>query len=327
MLKQRINEYDIIKGFCVIVMIIHHCYDYFDPDSFVKLYFRFVTGAFVFFAGFMIKKIYFKDINYLNDYKKLSQKIFSRGIRLVSLFIILNLFIFYFIKKSIFLSLISNLSTFLNYLFTIFINGNYKIVAFEILLPIAYVFIIISLFIRIFREKNWTIIPFSIFLFIFCSLFFFFQENGYNLRFLTIGLLGYSFGFIPFEKLNSSKKYLIYLFLFYLIYFLTITYIKSNFPLYFIAVIFNILAFYYISKIIDQNNYFVKKITLLGEFSLISYIFQIFFLQIYLKIIKQNYSMALNVLITIIATVLFIQTLKYFTNRFSSIKKMYKIFF
>jgi hypothetical protein len=325
MLKQRINEYDIIKGLCVIIMIMHHCYDYFDLYSSNKIYLRFVTGAFVFFAGFMITNIYFRD-NIIN-YEKISKRLIQRSFRLILLFIMFNSLIFIFIKNGLFLLHYSNIDYLLKNIAIIFLIGKYKIVAFEILLPIAYVFLITGLIIKFNKGKYWIIIPVSIILFILCSLFYFFQTSGYNIRYLTIGLLGVSFGFISLDRFLFLKKYSIYFIVFYIFHLFAITHLKIYFPLYFLTVIINILLFYIISININTKNIFIKKIMLLGEYSLISYIFQIFFLQIYSKLFKQDFIIAFNFLITLIITFLFIQTLDFLKSKYIIFNKIYKIFF
>jgi hypothetical protein len=325
MLKQRINEYDIIKGLCVIIMIMHHCYDYFDLYSPNKIYLRFVTGAFVFFAGFMITNIYFRDS--IINFEKISKRLIQRGFRLILLFIIFNSFIFILLKNGLLSLNFSNTDYLLKNIAIIFFIGKSKIVAFEILLPIAYVFIITGIIIKFFKEKYWIIFPISIILFILCSFFYFSQASGYNIRYLTIGLLGVSIGFISLDKLLFFKKYTIYFIVFYILYLFAITYLKIYFPLYFLTVVINILLFYIISININTKNIFTKNIMLLGEYSLISYIFQIFFLQIYSKLFKQDFFIVLDFLITLIITLLFIQTLDYLKRKYIIFNKTYKIFF
>ena len=325
MLKHRISEYDIIKGLCVIIMIMHHCYDYFDLYSVNKIYLRFVTGAFIFFAGFMITNVYFRD-NIIN-YEKISKRLVQRGFRLILLFIIFNSLIFILIKNGLGSLKYANIHYLINSFTTIFLIGNYKIVAFEILLPIAYVFILSGLIIGFLKENFWIIIPLSISLFILCSFIYFSQASGYNVRYLIIGLLGVSLGFISLDKLLFLKKYTVYFFGFYVFYLFAITYLKISYPLYFLTVIVNILLFYIISINIDSKNIFVKKIMLLGEYSLISYIFQIFFLQIYSKTFNQDLYMAFNIIITLFFTLIFIQILDYLKREFIFFNKIYKIFF
>ena len=321
-MKQRIIEFDFIKGCCVIGMIMHHCFDYFDPTSSLILYLRFITGSFVFVAGFMFINIYLKN----NDnplYDKISIRMIQRGLKLLFLFILLNALIFLSFPGK--LSNL-NLNSPLENLYTIFVIGRYNLVAFEILIPIAYVMIITGILIGIFKDKIYLIVPLSILLFLYSSFKYFSQESGYNLRFLTIGLLGFSLGFITFDKFKIlADKWVIFPIL-YILYLIFITNYKLNYPVYLISVLINIIIFYIISRKINLKNFFADKIVLFGKYPLFSYVFQIAFLQVYAKLFRNN-NLLFNFLLTLLATLFSVHIVDFSTKRYSSFNRIYRIFF
>ena len=56
--RSRDSGLDFLKGFLVLVMVVHHSLEYFlGPRYPVIKYFDFVTGAFVFVAGFIVSSI------------------------------------------------------------------------------------------------------------------------------------------------------------------------------------------------------------------------------------------------------------------------------
>ena len=57
-MKQRDYILDFIKGGLIVAMLIHHSLNYFGPDyhQLIRAV-RFVTGSFVFMAGFVISNI------------------------------------------------------------------------------------------------------------------------------------------------------------------------------------------------------------------------------------------------------------------------------
>jgi len=273
---------DFIKGSGVIVMIIHHSLDYFSPGAFVHRYVRFVTGLFILVTGFLVTNIYLTKYDITRDKKKISLRLNLRGIKILTLFIVLNLGIKLFITEDLaFYS--SNL---LNSLYTVFIAGNYKIIDFSLLIPISYILITLGIMIFVCNKRIWILIPISVCLLIYCSITVLEQQTAYNLRYVVIGITGAAIGFIQKKKcrwLHDNWYYIIFI---YGLYTLTITFVRLLYPIYVASVLINFAFLYMLGTLLNTDTLFMNSIVLLGNYSLFGYLFQIAVLQILSRILQ-----------------------------------------
>lgn len=81
---KRNTALDFNRGMLLIIMILLHCIDDFAPLSYFAKSIRFVSGAFIFVAGFVITNIYLGkyEIRESGIYKRL----FYRGVKLLLVF-------------------------------------------------------------------------------------------------------------------------------------------------------------------------------------------------------------------------------------------------
>src|ERR1700735_4456034 len=81
---------DFTKGALVLVMVLYHWANYFLNLSwtFYK-YLHFLTPSFIFIAGFMISNVYLSK--YASTKSGLSKRLFTRGLKLLAIFLFLNL--------------------------------------------------------------------------------------------------------------------------------------------------------------------------------------------------------------------------------------------
>src|ERR1700722_15136433 len=87
---QRITALDFTKGVLVLVMVLYHWVNYFiGPQWEYYEYLRFLTPSFIFITGFMISNVYLSK--YAAADPRLSKRLFSRGLKLMAIFLALNL--------------------------------------------------------------------------------------------------------------------------------------------------------------------------------------------------------------------------------------------
>ena len=84
---------DFAKTACVIGMIIHHSLDYFPTDYISIRYFRFISCAFLFMAGFVSTNVYFSKYKTLRDRKRITSRLLARGMKLIAICVIANIVI------------------------------------------------------------------------------------------------------------------------------------------------------------------------------------------------------------------------------------------
>src|SRR5271168_93738 len=87
---QRISALDFTKGALVLIMVLYHWINYFiGPQWEYYQYIRFLTPSFIFITGFMISNVYLSK--YAAADPRLSKRLFTRGLKLMAIFLVLNL--------------------------------------------------------------------------------------------------------------------------------------------------------------------------------------------------------------------------------------------
>jgi peptidoglycan/LPS O-acetylase OafA/YrhL len=283
----RINVIDFTKGFLVITMVAYHTLNYFVSGNHILYgYFNYVVKAFIFYSGFVIGTIYLKKFK--ENKKYVYFRLSTRGLKLFILFVILNLIIHFLFKKG-YNEQKLGLSLFLNNFNSILLTGGDGIARFTILLPIAYVLIISTLFINLFRLKY---ILYVLLLSFFCIILLYEIKLPYNLVCILTGLGGLFTGLIYNDSesilRNKIVKYtsissLLLLFIFIIPSGIDL---RDYEILYFFYINLIIVNIYFLNSYLDPSKIVVKSINKFGQYSLLLYLAQIFFLQIFKRILN-----------------------------------------
>jgi len=95
----RVSALDFTKGALVLFMVLYHWLNYFvAAQGFFYRYLRFLTPSFIFIAGFLVSNIYFPK--YEKGDRKVPRRLLVRGVKILTLFLILNLAIEFLISIS-----------------------------------------------------------------------------------------------------------------------------------------------------------------------------------------------------------------------------------
>lgn len=278
---QRNPALDFTKGALVLFMVLYHWLNYFTsttPDSY--RYIRFVTPSFIFIAGFLISNIYLSKYE-ISD-PRLPKRLFQRGLKILGVFVALNLVITFLFSKSyagriLFTS--SNLGA-------IYVTGNTviagsgKAAAFYVLVPISYLLMLsagLLILGRFFKYIFHTV--FVLFLGGILILDLAGLESA-NLELLTIGLLGVLFGYIPIEKINRFVRYSYMIVGAYLCYLIAIKIWNVIYPLQIVGVCLSVMLIYLVGAKEGEPGRVRNHVNLLGKYSLFGYIAQIAILQV-----------------------------------------------
>lgn len=329
----RDHVIDFTKGFLVITMVAYHTLNYFLAGYHtLYAYVGYVTQAFIFYSGFMCGTIYFRK--FLDNKTAIYQRLIIRGLKLIVLFFILNVFIHAILQKN-FNDQDMGLGLLFNNLFSVFVTGSERIGRFTILLPIGYVLVISPLLINLHRFKY--LFFFSLFAGILIitlfkiSLFF-------NLVCLVTGIAGVFSGLIYNEKfiaLNTRPlRYaliaLLLLFLFVFIPFYSDP--RAYFAAYFLYIIVIIYNLHLLGGYLKPSGFMTKHILKFGQYSLYLYLAQIFILQILKKAFNfQLSTVTIDHLLIFVSVNILLVGLCYLTdylrNRISLIDKIYRFVF
>jgi hypothetical protein len=154
----RDETLDVTRGICVLAMAVHHCINYFPGYS--LFYWRFVSGAFVFLAGYLVTSILVHRATPVREGRNLGWRLVSRGLKLIALCLVLNAVLIFLLpgeskgKSSSIVELIGNVALY----------GNYKSVSFSLLVPIGYTIALggFLLLLRLMRLKVVVLLGFAL---------------------------------------------------------------------------------------------------------------------------------------------------------------------
>ena len=281
--SRRIPALDFTKGTLVLLMVLYHWVNYFVGGEWPYYkYLRFLTPSFIFITGFMISNVYLSK--YAASDPKLAKRLFTRGLKLLIVFLGLN------VGRALLIPLLgtgalaerpldpSNL-------FAVFVSGNLpvtgnKLIAFSILVPIAYLLMLSGLLMVPYRRWRY------IFHFV-CAAFLasiavlaLTGSGSYNLEFIAIGMLGVLTGFVSIDAINEFITRPVLLALAYLGYVIAITYWNVPFLLLAAGTFLSLSGIFLLGTIIGERGRTGREIVRLGQYSLFGYISQIAILQI-----------------------------------------------
>lgn len=280
---QRISALDFTKGALVLIMVLYHWINYFiGPQWPYYFYLRFLTPSFIFITGFMISHVY------LSKYKaadpRLPRRLFVRGLKLMAIFVVLNV-ARVFIVPILHTGALVNNPLDLKNIFTIFVSGNLsvvsgKLVSFSILVPISYLLMFSGALMFPYRVFKYTFHVTSALLLL-CALALGWMGAGsQNLEFVAIGMLGELTGFLPLATINNFVRRPYLLALAYFGYVAAITLWNVPFSLLIVGVYLSLMFIYLIGVSGTESDKTRSTIILLGKYSLFGYLSQIFILQI-----------------------------------------------
>jgi hypothetical protein len=281
--RVRIPALDFTKGALVLIMVFYHWLNYFVGITNVDYRFLlFLTPSFIFITGFLISNVYLSK--YRASDPGVSKRLLTRGAKLLLIFVALNIAREILISKS-FNGFVVTDQLNVNTLWAIFVVGDVpiatvKVVAFYILIPIAYVLILSAGLLSLYKHFRYTFHAF----FAACLLCILGLSlrglRSTNLELVAIGLLGVLVGFIPAHKINGLVKHPYLFILSYLAYVLAILAWNVPFVLLTVGVCLTLWGIYMVGLGNAGPGAVRRHIILLGRHSLFGYIVQIAILQI-----------------------------------------------
>ncbi len=267
---------DIVKGACVIAMVMYHTINYF-PDSDLGLkYVAFVTGAFILMAGFVSTNIYLEKYDARREWPRICRRLGVRGLKLIVMAIVLNLVIVCLLPHADGKHRADALTTVHNLL----LGTDYHSVSFDLLLLIGYSLLITTVLLAVGRGTA-LLLPFAVVGLIYATVSNYFHwPADYYVRMLAIGQLGIALGLIKRATVMSIGSRLEWVMVLYLAQLLAMALWPPVFPLYAVNVLCTVAAIYGIGSKCNPDSWIVRKLILLGKYSLVAYLFQIAFLQV-----------------------------------------------
>jgi peptidoglycan/LPS O-acetylase OafA/YrhL len=281
--SQRIPALDFTKGALVLLMVLYHWVNYFIGQEWAYYrYLRFLTPSFIFITGFMISNVYLSK--YVAADPRLSKRLFTRGLKLLAIFLVLNLARILVVPLLGTGALVQNPLDPKN-LFTVFVSGNLpvaggKLVAFSILVPISYLLMLSGALMLPYRLYRFTFHVVCVVLLSWIVILGVTGTGSYELEFVTIGMLGVLAGFVPIEAISHFVRRPYMLALAYVCYVIAITKWYVPFPLLVVGTALSLMVIYLIGASGSESGRIRGEVILLGKYSLFGYLSQIAILQI-----------------------------------------------
>jgi peptidoglycan/LPS O-acetylase OafA/YrhL len=280
---QRIPALDFTKGALVLIMVLFHWINYFvGPQWGYYRYLGFLTSSFIFITGFMISNVYLSK--YAAADPRLSKRLFTRGLKLLAIFVALNL-VRSFVGPALGTRILESNPFNLGNIFTIFVSGNLpfaggKLVAFAILVPIGYLLILAGALMLLYRMYRYTFQVACLFLLLSIAVMGWNGARSENLELITIGMLGVVVGFTPIAAIDNFIRHPYILAFAYVCYTIAITIWNIPFPLLIAGVCLSLAVIYLVGASSGEPGVVRREVILLGKYSLLGYISQIAVLQL-----------------------------------------------
>ncbi|HUI90886.1 MAG TPA: hypothetical protein VLX68_01445 [Chitinivibrionales bacterium] len=318
---------DFVKGLLVEAMIVYHSINYFyGAHHFLLSYIDFVTSGFVFLSGFIIPALYLKK--YDNNIDAIFNRLIVRGIKIAGLFLVINTAVHLLIATN-YNGVHLGLVEFYRNIWYVLVPGDRRLSAFELLLPIAYTLVFSAILLKFVDKKIIPIIVAAIF--VWCMII---NDRIFNLFYLNFGLSGFVLGLLsngfPFYKVFYRRKWLSIfpVGLYFLVIFL---FKKDAMIVYFLGTVAVLGATYLWGTVVSPYSIVRKTIIIMGEYSLLGYLMQIFFLQILFRVWGNVFNGQNGILYSILITTVIVWGLCFTVNstRRQSIlvNKIYKFVF
>lgn len=331
---QRIPALDFTKGALVLLMVLYHWANYFTqlPSKYYD-YLRFLTPSFIFISGYMISHVYLAK--YAAADPRLAKRLFTRGLKLIAVFLALNL-ARAFVVPLLGTGVAGHNWPSLSNIFAVFVSGNFpvvggKLISFSILVSISYLLMLSGALIVVYRRHrrifHFTCALFVLLILALCLL----RTRSYNLELITFGLLGILMGFMPTRAITSLARHPYSLAASYLCYTIAITIWGVPFLLLVIGVSLSVMVIYLVGAGGDYSSKIRGEILLLGKYSLFGYISQIAILQILsvgLRPLNLGLaSLTLSLFVAFILTITSVEIIDRARARFMPVDRVYKAVF
>lgn len=292
--RVRNSALDFTKGALVLFMVLYHWLNYFvSVQGFFYTYLRFVSGSFILITGFLITNTY--RTSNRGRQSSVASRLLERGMRLLALFTVLNLFAHLIIRRN-YNGSVFGLANFFSNAGAIYLNGKGESAAFDILVPIAYLLAVSGFAFLVLPRINYSIPLLCLIALV--SIFILGAQgiSSPNLNWLGVGLVGATLGMISMEKIDIVARRTFAVAGIYIGYAVLITFVGTPYAIQIVGAVLSVLTIYAVGKKIPGGSLLARHFILLGRYSLLGYIAQIAALQVLRRALAQAGSEELRLI-------------------------------
>jgi len=315
-------------------MVLYHWLNYFvaSQGGFYR-YLRFLTPSFIFITGFLISSVYFSK--YKIQGWRISWRLMTRGLKILGLFVLLNVLISLLLKNSYDGTVGSHLFSREN-LFAIFVSGNTtvaggKAAAFYVLVPISYLLLLAAGVLVVTGFYQYAFHAAAALSLCAVAALGWMGVESTNLELVAIGLLGAIAGYIPLAQISRVVKHLVWVFVAYLFYLGAITFWDVIYPLQIVGVGLTLMLLYILGSISPEPGWLQRHTILLGKYSLFGYIVQVAILQLLHRGLRplqvQREVTAVSFILAFALTMASVEAVNWVRSHSPQVNWLYKVVF
>jgi peptidoglycan/LPS O-acetylase OafA/YrhL len=273
----RVTHFDFVKGTLVLLMVLYHWLNYYIGLEWGGYrYLRFLTPAFIFITGFLVSHIYLQ--RYAPDDPRLHRRLASRGLKLLLLFIGLNLVAEFTIGGRLGLRSL-DMSTWLTAANEVFIKGS-PLAAFDVLVSIAYFLVLAPLVLLVSSRLHvhlWVLAAVAV---VAVAMLAPSGRSSAHVEMLAIASIGLAAGASRHGGRLATLRGPAFLVPAYLLYVAAITWWNTPFLIQTIGVVLNLLVIDAVAVASGDGGVVQRRLIRIGQYSLFAYIAQIAVLQL-----------------------------------------------
>lgn len=308
-------------------MIVYHTINYFRYDPNLLRHIHFLPPSFIFIAGFLITHLYLPKISAGDD--QVPKRLLSRGLKTFALFLSLNIAIQWLVGSSYNRKL--GLDSFINRIDVILLTGEGRAAVFGVLLPISYVLLVAAALLRIRSFAPHALHAAALLTCPVCIVLAHYGRLVLNLDLLSMGMLGTAAGFIPRHQLDRVARHLWLFVIAYAGYSVAVRFQYPTYLMNILGVSLSVLLLYSIGLRYTRRDVISANLTLLGNYSLFSYLVQIAVLQLLFRSAQAlgfaTTDVLLPLALTLVITTGAAHAAHFLRKRVSSADRLYRAVF
>ncbi len=263
---------DFTKGLLVVLMLVYHWMNYFvGVEGFYYRYLRFVTPSFIVMSGFMITGI--SRLKYAGRDGRQSWKLLRRGLKLLALFVVLNMG-----------AGLAGAAFAWGDLPMVLVSGRGG-ASFMVLVPIAYSLVVAAGLLALERKLGCplALAAGAVFLGLAAA-----EVLGHTtavLDLLSFGILGTLIGLVSVGRIDRLRGHILALLAAYVLYLVGITFWGVPYGMQVVGVCLNLALIYWLGLVMKPGAALNRCVLLLGRYSLVGYVVQIALLNVLLRVV------------------------------------------
>jgi hypothetical protein len=327
-MNNRIVTIDFTKGILVLFMVIYHGLNYLGYESSPHYYLLFVPPSFILIAGFIITHVYVPKYGLTS--RNLVSRLILRSCKLLLLFTLLNVGVIV-VLSSQHAGTALTMKNFVRSWSEIYIIGGSRLAAFEVLLPIGYLLLLSVPVMRFQSLFPYVIGGVSLTTVAVCLVTGYYGYSLYNLYLISAGIIGMAIGLLPGDKITVVSYSWITLLSAYILYWCCFHLFGDIYIVQIFATLICLIIIYAVGSRIDLQSWLPRQSLLLGRYTLLSYIIQILYLQIFKRSPFYWMFEPLGIIVIVISTMMLtwvtILIVDYARAKNESFNDVYKLIF